>query len=49
MWVCPVGAVVYCPHDESPYLVCLEVEGLVMTSHYLHLDVQREVEVEGDL
>lgn len=44
-----MGAVVYCHYGEPPYLVCLEGEGLVMTSHFLHPGVQKEVEVEGDL
>lgn len=49
MWVGPVEVAVYCHHDEHPYLVCLEGEELLMTSHFLHLDVQKEVEVEGVL
>lgn len=47
--VCLVGAVVYCHHGEAPHLVCLAEEGLVMTSNFLLLDDQKEVEVEEDL
>lgn len=44
-----MGAVVYCHHGEAPHLVCLAEEGLVMTSRFLLLDDQKEVEVEEDL
>lgn len=44
-----MGAVVYCHHGEAPHLVCLAEEGLVMTSGFLLLDDQKEVEVEEDL
>lgn len=47
--VCLGGAVVYCHHGEAPHLVCSVEEGLVMTSHFLLLDGQKEVEVEEDL
>lgn len=44
-----MGAVVYCHHGEAPHLVCSVEEGLVMTSHFLLLDGQKEVVVEEDL
>lgn len=44
-----MGAVVYCLHGEAPHLVCLVEEALVMTSHFLLLDGQKEEEVEEDL
>lgn len=47
--VCLEEVVAYCPHGESLHPVCLVGEELAMTSYFLLLAGQKEVEAEEDL